>query len=135
MNATATSGAVKQMKIAFCVKGSNYPLSLDDRFGRSEKFCIVESRTGERLKLLENTMKDLSGSAGVGAVQLLFEEGVEGLIAPHLGPTAEDARKKVNMKLWDQADCKTVDDALSLWQEGDLKEITKNENPGGMYRA
>ena len=123
------------MKLAFCVKGSDYPLSLDDRFGRSDKFCIVESRTGERLEMVENTMKDLSGSAGVGAVQILFEAGVEGLIAPRLGPTAEDARKKVKMKLWDQGDCKTVDDALSCWQEGDLKEMKEDDEPQGMYRA
>ncbi len=123
------------MKLAFCVKGSDYPLSLDDRFGRSDKFCIVESRTGERLKLIENTMKDLSSSAGVGAIQILFDEGVEGVVAPHLGPTAEDARNKVNMKLWDQADCKTVDDALSSWEEGTLKELTDDEKPQGMYRA
>ena len=123
------------MKLAFCIKGSDYPLSLDDRFGRSDKFCIVESRTGERLKMIENTMKDLSGSAGVGAIQLLFEEGVEGIVAPHLGPTAEDARNKVNMKLWDQGDCKNVDDAISSWEDGILIEITGDEKPPGMYRA
>lgn len=123
------------MKLAFCVKGNDFPLSLDDRFGRSDKFCIVESRTGERLKMVENTMKDLSGSAGVGVVQLLFEEGVEGIVAPHLGPTAEDARNKVNMKLWDQGDSKNVDDALYSWEEGNLKEITGDDKPQGMYRA
>ncbi|RKX94927.1 MAG: hypothetical protein DRZ90_11070 [Spirochaetes bacterium] len=125
----------KKMKLAFCVKGNDFPLSLDDRFGRSDKFCIVESRTGERLKMVENTMKDLSGSAGVGVVQLLFEEGVEGIVAPHLGPTAEDARNKVNMKLWDQGDSKNVDDALYSWEEGNLKEITGDDKPQGMYRA
>jgi len=123
------------MKLAFCVRGSDFPLSLDDRFGRSDKFCIVESRTGERIKMVENTMKDLSGSAGVGAVQLLFEEGVEGLVAPHLGPTAEDARKKVKMQLWDQGDCKNIDDAIASWEEGELKEILDEEKPRGMYRA
>ncbi|MCK5736251.1 MAG: NifB/NifX family molybdenum-iron cluster-binding protein [Spirochaetaceae bacterium] len=123
------------MKLAFCIKGRDFPLSLDDRFGRSDKFCIVETRTGERLKMVENSMKDLSGSAGVGAVQLLYEEGVEGIVAPHLGPTAEDARNKVNMKLWDQGDCKNVDDALSSWEEGNLKEITGDDKPQGMYRA
>jgi len=80
-------------------------------------------------------MKDLSGSAGVGVVQLLFEEGVEGIVAPHLGPTAEDARNKVNMKLWDQGDSKNVDDALYSWEEGNLKEITGDDKPQGMYRA
>ncbi len=123
------------MKLAFCIKGRDFPLSLDDRFGRSDKFCIVESRTGERLKMVENTMKDLSGSAGVGAVQLLYDEGVEGIVAPHLGPTAEDARNKVNMKLWDQGDSKNVDDALYSWEEGNLKEITGDDKPQGMYRA
>jgi predicted Fe-Mo cluster-binding NifX family protein len=123
------------MKLAFCVKGSDYPLSLDDRFGRCERFCIVESRTGDRLEIVENTVRDLSSSAGVGAVQILFEEGVEGIVAPHLGPTAEEARKKVKMKLWDQNDCRTVDDALALWNEGELKEITDEEKPEGMYRA
>ena len=80
-------------------------------------------------------MKDLSGSAGIGAIQSLFEEGVEGIVAPHLGPTAEDARKKLKIKLWDQGDCKTVDDALASWQSGDLEELTGSERPTGLYRA
>ena len=123
------------MTLAFCVKGDDYPLPLDDRFGRSDKFCIVDSATGNHLKLLENTMKDLSGSAGIGAVQILFEEGVEGIVAPHLGPTAEDARNKLKIKLWDQGDCKTVDDALASWRNGDLEELTGNQKPQGLYRA
>lgn len=123
------------MILAFCVRGNDESLPLDERFGRSDKFCLVNSESGDYLKIIANPMKMATGSAGIGAVQLLSEKNVEGIIAPHLGPKAEDARKNLDIKLWDQGDCKTVDDAFDSWKNGDLKPVADSARPKGLFRA
>lgn len=123
------------MILAFCVRGSDESLPLDERFGRSDKFCIVNSDSGDYLKIIANPMKEATGSAGIGAVQLLSDQKVQGIIAPHLGPKAEEARRKLDIKLWDQGDCKTVDDAFGSWNNGDLKSVAASARPKGLFRA
>lgn len=123
------------MILAFCIKGNDESLPLDERFGRADKFCLVDSDSGNYLQVVVNPMKTASESAGIGSVQLLSDKNVEGIIAPHLGPKAEDARKSLGIKLWNQGDCKTVDDAFDSWKNGDLKAVVETNRPKGLYRA
>lgn len=123
------------MILAFCVRGSDESLPLDERFGRSDKFCLVNSDSGDYLKIVPNPMKESTGSAGIGAVQFLSDHNVQGLIAPHLGPKAEEVRRKLDIKLWDQGDCRTVDDAFSSWKNDDLRSVAEVKRPRGLYRA
>lgn len=123
------------MTLAFCVRGDDEPLSLDERFGRAEKYCLVESEDGRRLNLLANPMQLATGSAGIGAVQLLADRDVEGIVAPHLGPKAEEARKSLGIKLWNQGECKTVDEAVFAWKNGTLKVVTEKSVPRGLHQA
>ncbi len=113
-------------------------MELDERFGRAANFAIVEAaRAGGRelLKIVENTGREASGAAGTGAVQILANEGVEGIVAPHLGPKAEEARKRLGMKLWSQGEAKTLDEALSAWAAGELENLSSQQAPKGLYRA
>lgn len=123
------------MILAFCVHGNDASLPLDKRFGRADRFCLVDSATGSYTRVLENPMKEASGAAGIGAVQLLADHHAEGIVAPHLGPKAEEARQGLGMKLWDQGDCKTVDDAFESWKSGDLDQVAPVKIPKGLYRA
>jgi predicted Fe-Mo cluster-binding NifX family protein len=121
--------------LAFCVQGEGDPLSLDGRFGRAEKFCLVDSEDGHRIKILTNPMQQASGSAGIGAIQLLADREVEGIVAPHLGPKAEEARKSLGIELWDQGDCKTVDQAIAAWKNGTLSVVAEKPVRRGLQRA
>ncbi len=122
------------MKLAFCTKvmdGSE----LDDRFGRAAAFRIVDSKDGSAAQTLENSLADAAGSAGIGAVQLLCDNGVEGIIAPHLGPKAADAARRLGLKVWHQGSSRTVEAALEEWKAGRLEEAKEPEKPKGLYRA
>ncbi len=127
------------MILAFCVEGGEQPLQLHERFGRAHSFAIVEasraSGKGKVLKTVENSGRDLPSAAGTGAIQLLVNEGVEGIVAPHLGPKAEDARVKLGLKLWSQGDYNNVDDALAAWMADNLEELSNSVKPEGLYRA
>lgn len=123
------------MILAFCVHGDDESLPLDKRFGRSDKFCLVDSTSGDYINVIGNPMKEASGSAGTGAVQLLADNHAEGIVAPHLGPKAEEARQGLGMPLWDQGDCKTVEDAFESWKIGDLKQMPEVKPRNGLYRA
>ena len=125
------------MKLAFCTKSKD-GIDLDDRFGRAAAFLIVDSAGGGDAgsgKGLENSLAEASGSAGIGAVQLLADEGVEGLIAPRLGPKAADAAFRLGLKVWNQGGASTADQALEDWSAGRLEEVVETEKPKGLYRA
>lgn len=123
------------MILAFCVRGDDKPLSLDGRFGRAEKFRLVESEDGHHVTIFKNPMQLASGSAGIGAVQVLADRDVEGIVAPHLGPKAEEARKSLGIKLWDQGECKTVDEAVAAWNNRTLKVVVEKPVRRGLHRA
>jgi predicted Fe-Mo cluster-binding NifX family protein len=122
------------MKLAFCTKTADGS-ELDSRFGRSAAYRIVDSDGGADGESLVNPMADASGSAGIGAVQLLVDRGVEGIVAPHLGPKAADAASRLGVKVWDQGESTTVDGALEAWAAGKLEEASARERPKGLYRA
>jgi predicted Fe-Mo cluster-binding NifX family protein len=121
--------------LAFCVRGEGEPLSLDERFGRAEKYYLMDSEDGHRINILTNPMQQASGSAGIGAIQLLADRNVEGIIAPHLGPKAEEARKSLGIKLWDQGECKTVNEAIEAWKNGSLKVVVEKPVHQGLHRV
>ena len=123
------------MILSFCIKGDEKPLVLDERFGRCHSFAIVDSDKGEVLKLIENTGRDAANAAGTGAVQILVNAGVEGIVAPHLGPKAEEARTRMGMKVWSQGAHETMDTALAAWRDGELEQPDAEPRPKGLYRA
>jgi predicted Fe-Mo cluster-binding NifX family protein len=134
MKAIATEGRDDPMILAFCTKTAD-GRDLDDRFGRAAAFLILDSAGGRDEESLANPMVDASGSAGIGAVQLLVDKGVEGLVAPHLGPKAADAASRLDLKVWDQGESSTVDEALEAWTAGKLEVVSEKGRPQGLYRA
>lgn len=129
------------MLLAFCienpdaVKNDNEEARLDQRFGRAEAFCIIDSETPETPRVYLNPGKNDAGSAGIGAVQFLQSKEVEGIIAPHLGPKADNARMQLGMKLWHQGDSATLHAAFRAWKQDSLEIPEPPEKTGGLYRA
>lgn len=123
------------MILSFCVTGAEAPLKLDERFGRCHSFAVVDSDTGEVKEVIENTGKNAANAAGTGAVQILVNAGVEGLVAPHLGPKAEDARLRMGLQVWSQGSCGTLEEALAAWKAGTLEKPDDQPKPQGLYRA
>ncbi len=70
------------------------------RFGRAPTFTIIdiEKKQIKNLRIIENPGHKASGGAGVKAVQLLANEGVEIVMGPTPGPNAYFALKNAGIK-------------------------------------
>lgn len=123
------------MVLAFCVKDDSVPAALDERFGRSKEFVILNSESGETLSRVVNPGAEAAGSAGISAVQTLVNAGAQGFVAPRLGPKAEDARKRLGIRVWNQGTHTDVESALEAWKNGDLEEVPIDSAPKGLHRA
>lgn len=122
------------MKLAFCVKDLREPNELDDRFGRSNGFILVDSDEETILEVLENEHKDSPSGAGTGSLQLLFDKGVEGIIGPEVGPKAFDGLMAADVPFWKQGASSTWKEALSAWSNGHLVKVAR-PLAKGLHRA
>ncbi len=114
------------MIISICSKKEGMDSLVDERFGRSENFTIIDLDTGD-FKTVENTGKNEASGAGGNAVKLLASHKVDVAIVPHLGPKAEIAMEGFEIKTVSQGDYKTVGELLEAYKAGKLEVITKKK--------
>ena len=87
------------MKIAIPVLTNDENAVMYDRFGRSAKFAIYDTDE-EVFKFIENPATDARGGAGIQAVQFLATHNIDAVIAPQLGPNADNALKNANIEIY-----------------------------------
>ena len=63
------------MKVAVSAKGDNLDATIDERFGRSPYFILVDT-ADMRVEALANPNADLSTSAGIQSASLVASKGV-----------------------------------------------------------
>lgn len=114
------------MKISICSKKEGLDSLVDERFGRTENFTVIDLDT-MAIETFENTAKNQASGAGGEAVRLIAKYNVDVAIVPHLGPKAETAMEAFEIKTVSQEDYKTVGDVLEAYKAGKLKEITKKK--------
>jgi len=114
------------MKISICSKNKGLDSLVDERFGRSENFTIIDLDTMV-VETVENIAKNQASGAGGEAVKLLAKYNVDIAIVPHLGPKAETAMEAFEIKTVSQGDYKSVGEILDAYKAGKLKEITKKK--------
>ena len=75
------------MKIAVTATGAGMDAKVDPRFGRCAYFVIVET-DDMSFKAAENPNVAAGSGAGIGAGQLMAEEGVQAVLTGNVGPNA-----------------------------------------------
>lgn len=86
------------MKICVSSTGDNMNSILDQRFGRTAFFIIVDSETMD-FKVIDNEAAKTSGGAGIMSSQKVVEEGTEVVITGNVGPNAMKVLKAANIKI------------------------------------
>ncbi|MEN8905552.1 MAG: NifB/NifX family molybdenum-iron cluster-binding protein [Clostridiales bacterium] len=86
------------MKICVSSTGDNMGSILDQRFGRTAFFIIVDSETMD-FKVIDNEAAKTSGGAGIMSSQKVVEEGAEAVITGNVGPNAMKVLKAANIKI------------------------------------
>ncbi len=88
------------VRIAFPTEKGGLEDNIYPRFGRAPTFTIIdiEKKQIKNVKIVENPGYRASGGAGVKAVQLLANEGVEIVMGPTPGPNAYFALNNAGIK-------------------------------------
>ena len=111
------------MKIAVCSKGNNLKALSDERFGRCETFVVFDTETKESFAI-DNEAKNEGAGAGGKAVKILFNKGIDILIAPELGPKAMEAIKAFELETYRALPNISVEEQIKSYEEGKLEKIT-----------
>lgn len=124
------------MKIAVCSKGNDLKALSDERFGRCETFVVFDSETKESFAI-DNEAKNEGAGAGGKAVKILFNKGIDVLIAPELGPKAVDAIKAFEIEAYRTISNLTVEEQIKKFQEGKLEkfETSSVDSHSGLRRV
>ncbi|PID26944.1 MAG: dinitrogenase iron-molybdenum cofactor biosynthesis protein [Candidatus Cloacimonadota bacterium] len=120
------------MNIAICTTGESLDSNLDERFGRCENFLIYNSET-EKFTVVKNRAKDEASGAGRNAVKQLSENGVDLVLAPHIGPKGLTALEAMEIEAYDFGDSKSVEDAINNFKAGILEKVTNRK--GGLRKV
>ena len=77
------------MRIAITSKGPQLTSEFDQHFGRTPYFVIIDSKTDEIVKSIDNTenLRAVQG-AGVESGKVMVEEDVALVLSGHVGPKA-----------------------------------------------
>ncbi len=124
------------MKIAVCSKGNDLNSLCDERFGRCETFVIFDTETKESFTV-NNEAKNEGAGAGGKAVKILADNKVDVVLAPELGPKANEAIKAFEIEAYRTIANLTVEEQIKNFQEGKLEkfETSSVEEHSGLRRV
>lgn len=114
------------MKIIISATGRNKESNIDATFGRARFFLIMDTTTKE-VKVIENKVRDRPSGVGITAVNTVEKEGIDAVITAEIGPLAFETFEKSGVKIY-KAEGR-INDAIQLFEEGKLSEITKATRP------
>ena len=110
------------MKIVISATGSDKESNIDAKFGRAPFFLIVDTKTKEEI-VIENKTRDRSSGVGITVGNIVAGEKIDAAITSDIGPFAFEIVERCGIKIY-QAKGR-VKDAIRLFEEGKLSEITK----------
>jgi predicted Fe-Mo cluster-binding NifX family protein len=111
------------MRVAFSTAGEDLSASLDPRFGRADRFLIVDTENGS-LSVVDNRQSlTAAQGAGVQSAQHVADASVDAVITGHCGPKAYRALQAAEIRVF-YADNGTVGEALDRFLAGELTVAT-----------
>ncbi|MFH1387500.1 MAG: NifB/NifX family molybdenum-iron cluster-binding protein [bacterium] len=110
------------MKICVTSTGDGLDSAIDPRFGRCEKFLIINLDNLE-VKKIVNPSGSASGGAGIQSAQLVAGEGVGAVVTGNVGPNAYQTLAALKIKVFTGA-AGTVKQAIADFKAGQLQEMS-----------
>ena len=108
---------------------------VDERFGRAPYVLIVDTETKE-FRAVRNTALTAGRGAGVVAVQILSDLGVEALLTGIVGPNAFQTLKAARIKVYEGAsEIDTAAAALEKFTKGLYREASGPSGRSGGGRG
>ena len=108
------------MKIAISSKGKTLDSQVDDRFGRTPYFIVVDTKTMD-FKVIENEFANAATGAGVYAAKLVIDAGATAVLTGNCGPKTTTTLKTCAIKLYTGVGG-TVAEVVEMFKNGKLQQ-------------
>ena len=123
------------MKLCITSSGRDMDSKVDERFGRTPYFLIIDTDTIE-FETVKNTALLLGRGAGVKAAQIISDKGAEVLLTGIVGPNAFAALRSAKIKIYEGAsEVNTIKDALDDFKKGRYTEASAPSGGRGRGRG
>ena len=110
------------MKLCVTSSGRDMESQVDEIFGRASYFIIVDTET-MKADAIENSAAMVKRGAGIRAVQVISDKGVDALLTGKIGEKAKAALKEAGIKVYEGASkLDSVKDAVEKFKKGVYKE-------------
>ena len=113
------------VRVAITVRQQGEGLSapMDGRFGRAERFLIVNRDTGAIQEILDNPAADAMQGAGTAAASMLAEREVQAVVSGRFGPKAFELLGALGVEAWISPPGLSAAQALDLLRDGGLERM------------
>ena len=108
------------MKIAVTSTGKTLDSQVDQRFGRTAYFIVVDTETMD-FSAIENENVAAAGGAGISSTKSVIDAYAEVVLTGNCGPNAERTLSAAGVKLYTGV-AGTVSEAIELFRNGNLAE-------------
>lgn len=97
--------------------------TMDERFGRAERFLLVDAQSGEVIELLPNESASEAHGAGIASAAAMGKHNVKAVISGRFGPKAFQALKGMDIEPWMAPYGISAKRAFELYGEGKLQQM------------
>ena len=117
------------MKIAVSAEGKELSCPVDERFGRTKWFIVVETTDGSWQAYPNDQNYQAAQGAGIQAAQQVVELGAEAVITGHVGPKAFKILKASGVGIFFDRN-HSVAETIERLKQGLLKETDNADVEG-----
>ena len=111
---------MSRIAVSILETGEGLDAPMDGRFGRAERFLIIDPDADEVIQTVANPARDMSHGAGPAAASLMKELAVESVISSRYGPKASDTLSALGIQSWSAPLGLTAGEALAMLRAGRL---------------
>jgi predicted Fe-Mo cluster-binding NifX family protein len=117
--------------VKFCIpaRGEDLDAAVDTRFGRAERFVVIDTDTGE-VRSFPNAGAASGHGAGVQAARSVAASGAEAVLAPACGPKAFEVLQAAGIAVYSGA-AGTLREALEAFESGRLQRLEEADAAAG----
>jgi predicted Fe-Mo cluster-binding NifX family protein len=109
------------MKICISSTGQDLAAKVDPRFGRAQRYIIIDTETKE-FECVENAAAMAGGGAGTKAAQLVINKGVQAVLTGNIGPNAFTVLNAAGITIYTGVSG-AVQEAVDVFLGGALKPV------------
>jgi len=109
------------MKICISTTGKDLAASVDPRFGRAQRYIIIDTET-KAFECIDNAAAMSGGGAGTKAAQVVINKAVQAVLTGNIGPNAFTVLNAAGITIYTGVSG-TVQEAVDMFLGGTLNPV------------